>query len=365
MNVATGPGTVLVAGASGLVGSEAVRRFSREGWRVVAVSRRPPGIETGPGPVRHLPLDLLDATAVRSALAGAGPVSHVVYAALFEKPGLIEGWRDREQMDANATMLRNLLDPLADVGLRHVSLLQGTKAYGVHLHAIPLPARERLPRDPHENFYWLQEDYVRALAARSGVAFTVLRPQVIFGGSWGVAMNLLPVIGAFAALCQHEGLACSYPGGPVYPQEGVDSRLMASALYWAATEPAATNDTFNITNGDVFHWRGLWPAMTAAVGVQAGPDERRSVVSFLAEREDPWRDIVRKHSLRPTTLAGLCGESHHYADFQFGFDAEEEPPYGLVSTVKLRQAGFTEFFDTEDTVVYWLRDLVRRRVIPG
>ena len=31
--------------------------------------------------------------------------------------------------------------------LRHVTLLQGTKAYGAHLHPIPIPARERAPRD--------------------------------------------------------------------------------------------------------------------------------------------------------------------------------------------------------------------------
>ncbi len=358
--------TVLVAGSSGLVGSEAVRRFAADGWDVVAVSRRPPGVATGPGDVRHLPLDLLDADACAAALGDLGEVSHVVYAALHEKPGLIEGWRERDQMEANEAMLRNLVDGLRrGAELEHVSLLQGTKAYGVHLHPIPLPARERARRDEHENFYWLQEDYLRGLAAADGLGFTVLRPQVIFGGSWGVAMNLLPAVGAFAALCAREGLPFAYPGGPVYPQEGVDSRLMAAALLWCATAPAAREETFNITNGDVFHWRGLWPAMAAALGVEPAPDERRSVVEFLAGREDAWAEVVREHGLVEISLAQLCGESHHYADFQFGYELEEEPPYGLVSTVKLRQAGFGDCFDTEETVTYWLRDLIRRRVLPA
>ena len=45
---------------------------------------------------------------------------------------LIRGWRERDQMETNLLMLRNLLDPLCALtsGLRHISLLQGTKAYG-------------------------------------------------------------------------------------------------------------------------------------------------------------------------------------------------------------------------------------------
>ena len=41
-------------------------------------------------------------------------------------------------------MMRNLMDPLraAAKGLRHVSVLQGTKAYGVHVHPIRSRARE-------------------------------------------------------------------------------------------------------------------------------------------------------------------------------------------------------------------------------
>jgi nucleoside-diphosphate-sugar epimerase len=354
---------VLVAGASGLVGSETVRRFSADGWDVLALSRRAPDVTVGPGDVRHLAVDLLDQDATRTALRETR-VSHVVYTALFEKPGLIEGWREKDQMEANATMLRNLMEPLGDA-VEHVSLLQGTKAYGVHLHPIPLPARERAPRDEHENFYWLQEDYLRQLCQERGAHMTVLRPQVIFGGCVGVAMNLLPVVGAFAALCGREGIPFSYPGGPVYPQEGVDSRLMAAALRWCATAPAAFDETFNITNGDVFHWRGLWPAMAAAIGTAPGPDERRSMVQFLASREGDWQEIVRENGLVANTLQSLCGESHHYADFQFGYDLADEPPYGLVSTVKLREAGFGDCFDTEATVTYWMRDLVRRRIVPS
>jgi len=145
-------GTILVAGASGVIGEATVDRFVALGWNVVAVSRRPPEGE-GAAKAHHVALDLRDPVATAAGVAGLPPVDHVVYAALYEKTGLVAGWFEQDQMDTNLAMLANLMDPLlARGGIRHVSLLQGTKAYGAHHHAIPVPAREAAPRDPHDNF---------------------------------------------------------------------------------------------------------------------------------------------------------------------------------------------------------------------
>src|SRR4051794_437055 len=199
-------GTVLIAGASGLVGLAAVERFLAEDYEVIAVSRREPEVR-GKGNWRHVDLDLRDAAACRAAAADFGAVTHVVYTAVHELPGLVPGWTEREQMDTNLAMLRNLMEPLTKKasGLRHVSLLQGTKAYGIHLHPMPIPARERYPRDQHANFYWLQEDYIREKSAADGWAFSIWRPQLIVGPNYGVVMNLPPIIGAYAALRREEG----------------------------------------------------------------------------------------------------------------------------------------------------------------
>ena len=54
-------------------------------------------------------------------------------------------------------MLRNLLDPLERYAknLRHVTLLQGTKAYGVHVRPLSVPTREnRSEMHEQPNFYW-------------------------------------------------------------------------------------------------------------------------------------------------------------------------------------------------------------------
>ena len=358
--------TVLIAGASGVVGHAALEHFAGlPGWRVIALSRRRPELPAGFDGV-HLSVDLTDAQACRQAIAAHPEVTHLVYAALFEKPGLVRGWRERDQMQTNLGMLRNLVEPLVQhaPGLRHVSLLQGTKAYGVHLHPVAIPARESSPRDPHENFYWLQEDWLREQAATAGFGFTLWRPQLVFGDAVGVAMNLVPVIGAYAAICRELGQPFAYPGGPSNVLEATDARLLARAFAWAADAPAARDETFNVTNGDVFVWRNLWPALADALDMPTGPDAAMSMAAFLPAHAGTWQRIVAKHGLRPIALPDLLGESHHYADFCFGFHAREAPPPVIVSTIKLRQAGFADCIDTEQMFRDWFGALRARGILP-
>lgn len=357
--------TVLIVGASGLVGCAALEAFLDDGWRAIAVSRRRPEVDSDRD-FEHLAVDLRDEAACREAFGRLGQVTHVVYAAVHEKPGLIQGWTEQDQMDTNLAMLRNLMEPLtaAADGLSHVSFLQGTKAYGIHLHPMPIPARERMPRDDHANFYWLQEDYIREKSAAAGWSFTVLRPQLVVGPNHGVVMNLIPVIGVYAAICRELGRPFAFPGGPSYVWEAVDARLVGSALKWAATAPQAADEIFNLTNGEVFEWRNLWPAMAATLGVEPGPDAPVSMAEFMSEHAAVWDGIVAKHGLREIGLDELLGESHHYADFCFAYGAEEPPPPAFVSTVKIKQAGFTEVCDTEASFCHWLRHLIERRVLP-
>lgn len=356
--------TVLVAGASGLVGTAAAQAFRAAGWEVIAVSRREPELLAGLG-CRHLALDLQDRAACARAVTELPPISHVVYAAVYEMPGLIAGWRDPHQIETNGAMLRNLLDPLIEAGnLRHVSLLQGTKAYGGHVRPMRIPARERQARVEHPNFYWLQEDYLRARAAAGELAFTIFRPQLIVGPNHGVVMNPLPVIGIYAALRRAEGLPFSYPGGADWVWEMVDAGLVGRATLWAARSSAAQGETFNLTNGEVFSWRDLWPAMARTLGVEVGPDQPIALAEYLPARAQLWDALVARHGLRPLSLEALLGESHHYADLCLAHGASAPPAPTYVSTVKIRQAGFNEAVDTEASVCHWLADMVARRILP-
>ncbi|CAN7544088.1 SDR family oxidoreductase [Phenylobacterium sp. LjRoot219] len=357
--------TVLVVGATGVVGEAALAHFAASpGWTPIAVSRRRPAAL---GALRHLPLDLADPEACRAACAELGAVSHVVYAAVAEKPGLVAGWRDAAQMQLNLRMLQNLLGPLSEAapGLAHVTLLQGAKAYGAHVgHLAPVPARETAPRDPHENFYWLQEDYIRELAARRGFAWTIFRPAIVVGAAWGAAMNPLLPLGAYAALRREEGQPFSYPGGVLQISEIVGADLLAEAFAWAGTAGAARHETFNITNGDVFAWRDAWPALAAAFGVEAGPDEPMRLSEYLSARAALWDGVVRREGLQSLALDAFLGESHHYADVLLRRDVETIGRPTLLSTIKLRQAGFAGCRDSVDSVRRWIGELQARKLLP-
>ena len=358
-------GTVLIAGASGLVGSAAALSFAAAGWEVLAACRRPPELLTHETRIAHLPLDLQDQAQCAKTAADLGRVTHVVYTAVYELPGLIAGWSDPEQIATNGQMLRNLIDPLLAHGnLQHVTLLQGTKAYGAAVQPMRVPAREDQPRVEHPNFYWVQEDDLRARAAQHGFAMTILRPQLIVGPNHGVVMNLPPVIGAYAALRHAEGLPFSFPGGPDWVWEAVDVRLVGDACVWAATSGNARGETYNLTNGEVFLWRDMWPAIAATLGVETGPDEPMSMAQYMNERAPLWDEVVARHHLQPISLPALLGESHFYADLCFASGATEAPAPTFVSTVKIKQAGFTDTYNSEESFCFWLRDLQQRRVLP-
>ncbi len=357
---------VMVIGASGLVGAAAANEFLNEGWDVVAVSRRKPEVDSA-REYQHLPLDLQNADACRDAMKNMGDVTHVVYAAVYEMPGLMPGWSDPAQMSTNISMMENIMNPLSEVakGLRHVNVLQGTKAYGAHLHEIPIPAREDAPRDNHANFYWLQEDYIRANSVKYGYAFTIWRPQLIVGPNYGVVMNLPPVIGAYAAICKKLGMPFAFPGGTRWVWEAVDTRLVASALCWAASEPKSHGQTYNITNGEVFDWRTMWPAMAKTLGAEVGEDSSLSLAEFLPANAGVWQEIVKEHGLRPLSIEEVCGESHHYADMCFMYGSDLLAPYTFLSTAKLRQHGFSGAYNTEESFCHWLSVLQDRKVIPA
>ncbi len=355
---------VLIAGASGLVGTAAASEFAQHGWEVITASRRRPVLLAPPGR-RHVTLDLGDADACARAAAGLGEVTHVVYAAVQEAPGLIGGWTDAARIALNGAMLRNLMDPLSRAAnLEHVTILQGTKAYGSNVRRMRVPARESQPRVEHPSFYWLHEDYITAKSAAAGFTYTIFRPQLIVGPNWGVAMNLPPVIGAFAAICHATGTPFGFPGGAEWVWEAADVRLVARAIRWAATAPQARGQTFNLTNGEVFSFRDMWPALAEVLGMPPAADAAIRLAGFLPAHASVWDDIVRRHGLRPIPLEALLGESHHYADLCFAYGRSESPPPTFVSTVKIKQAGFTDALDTEQSFRHWLAHLTELGVLP-
>ena len=357
------PNKVLVTGASGLLGVAAIERFLAAGWEVVGVSRRKPELPGG-RKIDFLSVDLRDEEKARAAFEPLTDITHIAYTALYEKPELVAGWSSKEQIDTNNAMLRNVVEPIVRTAsnFQHVSILQGTKVYGVHLHPIPIPARERDARKDHPNFFFDQEAYVGEMGAKHGFNYTALRPQLVTGPTPG-ALNVIPAIGVYAAIRREKGEPFGFPGGPSFVWEAADADLVADVMVWAAQSPQAANEAFNITNGDVFEWRNVWPGMAETLGVKAGPDMPTSVTAFLAENADVWDKIVARYGLRSQNLRQLVGQGDQHADFAFAYGAPAGPR-AFVSTVKLRQAGFTKTIDTEVSFRNALQCLIDHKLLP-
>ena len=96
--------------------------------------------------------------------------------------------------------------------LEHVVLIGGGKPYGEHLGPDKTPAKESDPRFPGPIFYNDQKVLLAFRADRDGSTFTVLRPDLVIGFSLGSPMNLLGVIGVYAAVSQTAGVPLRFPG---------------------------------------------------------------------------------------------------------------------------------------------------------
>lgn len=354
----------MIAGALGIVGRAAVEHFTgRDGWSVIGLSRRSPNFPT---PARFVSVDLRDWEATAAAMADAGPVTHLVYAALHEEDDLVAGWRAEHQMRTNLGMLRNLLDGLerTSPGLEHITLLQGTKAYGHHVERMPIPGKERRPRHPHRNFYWLQEDLLREREPQASWSWTVLRPQVMLGWALGAQMNVLAAAGAHAAVMRELGRPLSYPGAGFAVKEATDARLLARAMEWAATTPACHNEIYNITNGDQFTYHDLWPAFADHFSLALDEPRSRSLAEEMPAHANVWTRIASREGLRYDLATTVGRTGWQFLDYLVS-ESGSGRWSSVLSTVKARRAGFPHCIDTEDSVHDWLDRMQRDRILPS
>jgi nucleoside-diphosphate-sugar epimerase len=356
---------VVIAGATGLVGYAAMKHFGAQpDCDVVALSRRKPDDTFA---AHWLPLDLTDAAACSALAPHFAGTTHLVYAALYERSGLVAGWREQQQIETNAAMLANLFKAIEQPSLKHVALLQGTKAYGVHVKPIAVPAREnRSEMHEQPNFYWNQERFLRERQTGKGWSWSILRPVLIVGCSEGSAMNVIPALGVYAAMMRRAGKTkLDYPAGVGRVAQAIDADVLARAIAWSGEAVTARNEIFNVTNGDVFTWPNVWPAIADALGFAAGEHVPLSLDKEIRPREAEWAAIRREHGLASGTLEQFVGLSFEYADYTMGYGRAEPGPPALVSTIKLMQAGFTEVIDTEAMFRKAFAEMQAKKLLPS
>jgi nucleoside-diphosphate-sugar epimerase len=357
------PGYVLVAGASGFVGGALARRFVADGWRVLGASRRPPSSPAAGAD--FISVNLLDRSGCAAAMHRLGAVTHLAYAAVNETADEIgAGWAGAAYIERNSRMFANLLDPLIELGgaLRQVMVVHGTKAYApFHPGHLPVPLKETMPRPANDDFYFRQEDHVRAATNGRGIGWTVFRPQIIAGGGMGSNLNVLLALAVFACIRRALGRDLPVVGlGPYAICEMTDVELLAGAVAWCADNPAARNETFNVANGDVFCWPDLLPVIATEIGLPMGEAAEISVAAEIAAHAGVWGGLVREHGLTvPEEPDAYLGGSATLADLALRADRNV-----VTSTIKLREAGFAACIDTGACAVKWIRHWREAGMLP-
>jgi hypothetical protein len=180
----------------------------------------------------------------------------------------------------------------------------------------------------------------------------------------GGAMDLIPPLGVYAAMLREAGRALDYPGGAARVSQAVDVDLLARAIAWAGEAEAARNEAFNVTNGDVFTWENVWPAIAEALDMKPGHAVPLSLAKTYPEWIAPWNALRPKYDLIAPGLEAFVGLSFQYADYSMRYGQTEPGPPSIVSTVKINQAGFTEMMDTEAMFRKWFRQARSSRLLP-
>ena len=329
----------LIVGVTGISGQSIATKLLQAGWEVHGLSRRTEGLPAG---VHHIKADLLDASAMKVALAGLKP--EIAFMTAWIKKD-----SEAENIEVNGATIQNLLDALEpDGGVRHVALQTGLKHYlgpfDNYANAVmaETPFHEDEPRLDVPNFYYTQEDILFEAAAKQGFTWSVHRSHTIFGYAVDNAMNMVLTLSVYAEIQKALGRKFIFPGS-TQAWNGVvdvtDADLLAEQLIWASTDKAGENQAFNIANGDTFRWRWLWPQIAAHFGVEyEGPKAEafQPLEEQMKDADSVWAEIAAKHGLAVADVTKLASWWHSDSDLGRQIEC-------FTDMTKSREAGFLNF----------------------
>lgn len=347
--------TALIAGATGAASKRLVESLLADpDWSVIGLSRNPPA--SSHQRLCYVRADLMNADSIKSALTGESSITHAFYSsrAPFKEGGV-------EDVKSNRAMVENMIDALEAASpdnLAHIHLVTGSKWYGVHVGPSPSPAREDVPRHMPPNFYYDQQDLLSARQAGKRWTWSASRPNVIYDFAPERTRNLVPTLGVWAAMSKELGIPLDFPGKNFDNiSDMTDATQLANALKWMATADAAQNQAFNVTDGDFFRWRQLFQRLANHFGIEIGQARPINVKWWMADKQPLWDRIVERHRLEPSRLENIAAWG--FADFLFNqtFDV-------VSSMVKLRQAGFHDTLNTEDTFIAHLSRYQEANILP-
>lgn len=168
---------VLITGANGFIGQALGRRLLEEDHSVYGAirpdRRLPPGVEVRPA------APLSAAGDWRQALAGCEAVVHLAARVHIMHDTATDPLAEFRAANVAGTL--RLAEQAAEAGLRHLVFLSSIKANGEETSATPFGPDNAAPMDPYGISKLEAEQGLVAIASRTGLAVTVLRPPLVYG----------------------------------------------------------------------------------------------------------------------------------------------------------------------------------------
>ncbi|KAH7139919.1 hypothetical protein B0J13DRAFT_639028 [Dactylonectria estremocensis] len=370
-----------ITGANGITGTALIEHLaaaSSDEWsNIIATSLSPLQSRMQDSRVSFIPLDFTKGSheLIQAMKETCSEVTHAYFSSYVHNDDF------KELNAANARLFENFLDALIAVAPRlECCVLQtGGKHYNVHLGPVPSPAREAEPRreSPIGNFYFHQEDYLIERQRGKSWRWNVIRPEAIIGHTVKPnGMNEALTIALYFLVCKELGTEAPMPTNQIYFEgydDVSDARLIADLTVWASTHEHAGNEAFNVTNGDYFSWKYLWPRLAHYLGVQASSDQvfklprptlgttqlDHSFVDWAKGKDEVWNHICDRAG-SSTAKATWKAATWGFQDwvFQRGWCA-------TLSINKAREFGWTGHLDSFTSFTNAFESFVQMGQIPA
>ncbi|OMO64432.1 hypothetical protein CCACVL1_21767 [Corchorus capsularis] len=360
----------LIVGVTGIVGNslaEILPLSDTPGgpWKVYGVARRPRPSWNADHPIEYIQCDVSDPNDTEAKLSLLTDITHIFYVSWSNRSS------EAENCEINGSMFRNVLRAVIPnaPNLRHICLQTGGKHYvgpfesfgKIQPHEPPFS--EDLPRLDTPNFYYTQEDILfEEVQKTEGLTWSVHRPSVIFGFSPYSLMNVIGTLCVYAAICKHEGRPLLFPGNKDAWEgfsEASDADLIAEHQIWAAVDPYAKNEAFNVSNGDLFKWKHLWTVLAEQFGIEEyGFEEGKNLglQEMMKGKERVWEEIVKENQLQETSLADV-------GVWWFG-DLVLSVATAMLSMNKSKEHGFLGFRNSKNSFVTWIDKMKACKIVP-
>jgi UDP-glucose 4-epimerase len=289
--------TVLVTGASGFIGKFVVPALAKEGCQVRAAARDPSSIVAKPGIEIVAMPDLKDAVNWAPLLDRASHVVHL--AGIAHSPGMLP---DEVYSHINADSV-GALAKAAEGRIERLVLMSSVRAQaGLSSEHVITEADTPRPTDA----YGRSKLEAERLVGESGVAFTLLRPAVVYGP--GVKGN----ISSLATLAK---TPMPLPFGALNNRRSLLAiENLASAISLILDSKQALGETFLVADREPISVGDMVASMREGLGrsphLVRVPERavRRLMASFGKEAE--WERLSGNFVIDCTKLQGLGWDPH-------------------------------------------------------